>query len=33
MPVIIVRAAARREIKAYGLYLEEQAGSEVADAF
>jgi len=30
---IIVRATARREIKAHGIYLEEQAGTEVADRF
>jgi toxin ParE1/3/4 len=30
---IIVRASARREIKAHGIYLEEHAGPKVADRF
>lgn len=33
MPVIVVRASARREIKSHGVYLEEQSGTEVADRF
>jgi toxin ParE1/3/4 len=32
VPSIVVRASARREIKAHGIYLEEH-GSEVADRF
>jgi plasmid stabilization system protein ParE len=33
VPEIIVHAGARREIKAYGIYLEEHAGPEVAGRF
>jgi len=33
VPEIIVRAAARREIKIQGIYLEEHGGPEVADRF
>ena len=33
MPEIIVRAAARREIVAHGRYLEEHAGTDIADRF
>jgi toxin ParE1/3/4 len=33
VPEIIVRAAARREIKAHSIYLEEHTGPEVADRF
>jgi toxin ParE1/3/4 len=32
-PDIVIRAAARREIKAHGLYLEEHAGPDVTDRF
>ena len=33
MPEIVVHATARLEIKGHGIYLEEQAGPEVADRF
>ena len=33
MPEIVVRAAAGREIKAHGIYLEQHGGREVVDSF
>jgi len=33
VPEIVIRASARREIKAHGIYLEEHAGPQVADRF
>jgi hypothetical protein len=33
VPELTVRATARREIRAHGIYLEEHAGAEVADRF
>lgn len=33
MPELTVRATARREIKAHGVYLEKHASAEVADGF
>lgn len=33
VPEIIIRATARREIKAHGKYLEENAGPDVTDRF